>query len=528
MPPPRTLIDVNAAIGPWPNGDCEALDAAAMVERLDALGIAQAVVHHTVAATYDAAAGNERLLREIANAPRLIPCFVLGPLETLEHGDPSTLGERLTRQGVAAVRVLPLDHAWSLGGREARLLAETLAATGLPLLVDLAQTTWEDVDVLAAHVPSLQIVVCRAGYRELRRLLPLLDLHQGLSCDLSYFAAHDGVEEIVSRFGARRLLFGTGMPACEAAGALMRLTFADVSDADAEAIASGNAERLLRLPPGSGAAEPADETLAALRAGIPPAREVFDAHGHLGAWTAFWLPRPGAESLLAVMERCGVAGMALSCLLGIGPDPVSGNAETLAAVEASDGRLWQYLVAAPHRPQDEQALEDGLAHPSVVGLKIHPDTHSCPVDDAAYRWVFRLAERVGCPVLAHTFGGTPWSDPLRFDAVAGAFPSVRVILAHAGVTPVGFRRAIDVCRRHEQLVVDTCGSYMTGEWIRRLVGELGAERVLYASDAPFIDLRYGLGRVLGAGLDERELGLVLGANARRLLKIPAPLTSHIA
>ena len=54
MTQPRAVVDLNAAIGPWPNGDCEALDAASLLHRLDALGIAQAVVHHTVAATYDA------------------------------------------------------------------------------------------------------------------------------------------------------------------------------------------------------------------------------------------------------------------------------------------------------------------------------------------------------------------------------------------------------------------------------------------------------------------------------------------
>ena len=86
-----------------------------------------------------------------------------------------------------------------------------------------------------------------------------------------------------------------------------------------------------------------------------------------------------------------------------------------------------------------------------------------------------------------------------------------------GSPPDGFRRSIEVCNRHPQLVVDTCGSYMTGHWIRRLVEEIGPDRVLYGSDTPFIDLRYGLGRVIGAGLDDDTLRLVAGGNARALL-----------
>ena len=527
MPRPRTLFDANAAIGPWPHGDCETFEVGSLLARLDELGVDRALVHHSVAVTYDAAAGNERLLRELGSHGRLLPCFVLDPLESGEFGDPQTLGARLAGAGVRAARAFPADHAWSLGGSEAVLLARTLADAGLPLFVDLPQTSCDDVDRLASLVPSLQLVLGRVGYRDLRRLLPLLDRHPQLHCDLSYFAAHDGVEEIVERFGATRLLFASAMPVCEPAGALARLAYADLGDEDTEAIAHGNAERLLGLGPATDEVpEPAaDSPLAALRSGAAAARDIFDVHGHLGSWTAFWLPRPGPESLLAVMDRCGVASMAVSSLLGIGPDPATGNAETLVAAEASAGRLYCYLVAAPHRQQDEEALESALAQPSAVGLKIHPDTHTCPADDPRYRWVFRLAERTGSPVLAHTFAGTPWSDPLRFDAVAEEFPSVRIVMAHAGVVPDGFRRAVDVCRRHGNLVVDTCGSYMTGDWIRRLVDGIGPERVLYGSDAPFIDLRYGLGRVLGAGLPEGDLDLVLAGNARRLLGVPRPIST---
>ena len=51
------------------------------------------------------------------------------------------------------------------------------------------------------------------------------------------------------------------------------------------------------------------------------------------------------------------------------------------------------------------------------------------------------------------------------------------------------------------------------------VREAGAERVIFSSDIPFIDLRYCLGRVLFAGLNPAEQALVLGGNIRRLLKL---------
>jgi predicted TIM-barrel fold metal-dependent hydrolase len=249
--------------------------------------------------------------------------------------------------------------------------------------------------------------------------------------------------------------------------------------------------------------------------------DVFDVHGHLGAWFAFWLPEQGLASIVDQMDRAGVGAMALSSLLAIGPDPLTGNAEALAAARESEGRIRVYMVASPHRPEQSALLEHQLELPEVVGLKVHPDTHMCAIDDPAYDWVWRLAERTESVVLAHTFAGTPWSDPLRFDRVAERFAELPVILAHAGVTPDGFRQSIDVCSRHPRLMVDTSGSHMTGYWIRRLVDEIGPERVLYGSDCPFIDLRYGLGRVVGAGLEEEILQLVVGGTARALLDVPA-------
>jgi predicted TIM-barrel fold metal-dependent hydrolase len=400
-----------------------------------------------------------------------------------------------------------------------------VAQAALPVFVDLAQTDWQSVAALATREPELRIVVCSVGYRGLRVLLPLLERYPNLSCDLSYFAAHHGVEVIVRRFGADRLLFATGTPGCDAAGGVACLAWADLDDESRGAIAAGNADRLLGLEPLAApvafehaGATIADKALKAMLAGQPlEGLDVFDVHGHLGAWPAFWLPEQGVESILGQMDRCGIDAISVSSLLAIGPDALNGNEEALAVSGASNGRISVYAVANPHRPDLCATLERQLRLARVVGLKIHPDTHTCPADDPAYDWVWQLALRTGSVVLAHSFAGTPWSDPGRFDLVAERFPDVRIILAHAGVTPAGFRRSIDICARHPQLVVDTSGSYMTGYWIRRLVDEIGPGRVLYGSDTPFIDLRYGLGRVVAAGLDDDTLRRVIGGNARALL-----------
>ena len=80
-----------------------------------------------------------------------------------------------------------------------------------------------------------------------------------------------------------------------------------------------------------------------------------------------------------------------------------------------------------------------------------------------------------------------------------------------------FEGAIALAQQHANLYLDLSGSYITGPWIARMVREAGAERVIFSSDIPFIDLRYSLGRVVFAQLTAEEQKLVLGGNIRRLM-----------
>ncbi len=60
-------------------------------------------------------------------------------------------------------------------------------------------------------------------------------------------------------------------------------------------------------------------------------------------------------------------------------------------------------------------------------------------------------------------------------------------MVHTGALPAAFEGAIRLAKEHANLYLDISGSFITGVWIRRMVAELGAERVIFSSDQPFID-----------------------------------------
>ena len=508
----RSVLDVNLQLGAHPHDDTETTTVASLLAQLDRFGVDAGLVRHADAVHYDPSVGNATVLAAVRGQPRLHPAFVVGPLDCGEHGGPDGLAALLDRDGVRAVWLYPASHGWSVRGPESETLLDQLRRARRPVFVDLDQCGWVDVAYLAAELPDIDVVVCGIGYRTLRQAYAVLDRHPRVCVDTSLLAAHDGLERIVARFGADRVAFGSGAPRLDAGGAYHRLDRASLTEPDARTVAAGTGARLLGLPvPSPRDPRPAPE--------LPPGG-IVDVHTHVGLWPSSYLPAPWSEDLLATMRRTGTSVSVLSSMRAIWSGDVhAGNAEALEAARRNPGRIYVHAVANPHRLADRGYLSDLLGEPEVRGIKIHPDTHGCAIDDRRYDWILELAVEHDVPVLGHSFGGTPHSDPSGFGTVAGRYPALTLLAGHAGANPAGFRAMIAAGRDHPNLHAELCGSLMTGRWVRAIVAALGADRVLHGTDSTLIDPRFGVGRVLYADLPAGERDLVLAGNARRLYRL---------
>lgn len=265
------------------------------------------------------------------------------------------------------------------------------------------------------------------------------------------------------------------------------------------------------------AAEPVPGLLAALRARRPQTGlRIVDAHAHAGPYSLFFIPRSGVREMTRVMDRCGVATALISTNLAIQLDAAAGNEATARAVTENPGRMLGYLVVNPwHDPEAELARWGDDAR--FVGIKLHPDLHHYPLTGLRYAPVWEFAERTGRPVLTHTWLGSEYDDLSHVAAVAARCPGVQIIAGHAGVRREAVDVAIAVARRHLNVQLEICGSHGHSLLIERMAGEVGADRVIYGSDFPFIDMRTSLGRVVFARLSEPDAALILGGNISRLV-----------
>jgi predicted TIM-barrel fold metal-dependent hydrolase len=532
------LWDVNCMLGRWPSASLLFHDVPGLLARMDALGIARAAVSHTDCLFYDVVEGNAALNQALAQADpaaraRLLPVWVLVPPATGEQGSPRELAAAMEREGIRLARLYPRDNNYSLSSPDAAELLTMLAERRTLTLIDLEQSSWEEIDRLAAAYPALPWAVCNIGYRGLRRLAGVLARRPNVHVDLSYLGSHQGLEWLVERVGAEHFLYGSGAPIIDGGGGATRLLLSSLSEADQAAISHGNFQRLLGEPLAAAApSAPASVRAAPLDAETPAAQvllgqaihgewDVLDAHAHVGPWFNFFTPEPSADSMLRVMDRCGVRMAVVSATRAISTEVMAGNAEVVTMARQHPGRFAGYAVFNPHEAGSLADVQRTLDEPGIIGIKIHPDVQAYSVNGPLYAPIFEYAAQRGVPMLTHTYADSPYSDPLQFDAIAAQWPSVVILLGHSGVTGEGHRRAMQVALKHPNLYLELCGSLTTGHWIQQMVATLGPERVMYGSDFPFIELRYALGRVVFSGLPPQALRLVLGGNAQRVLRLPA-------
>ena len=262
--------------------------------------------------------------------------------------------------------------------------------------------------------------------------------------------------------------------------------------------------------------------LGMVKAGVPLNQAgvtAIDAHAHLGAYYNFYVPKPDAASMVSVMDRLGVGQAWICSIPACGADVPRGNDLTADAVRRYPGRFVGYASVNPHYP--ERVLPELRRCFDELGMsliKLHPEIVDYPVSGPAYEPVWRFASERRTIVLSHTWAGASTCAPGLFGPLAAAHPDVTFILGHSGGTPAGYVESIALAGQHPNIYLDLCRSAMSPVWVERIVNEVGADRVLWGTDFPFLDPVYLVGRLACTTLSDETKRKVFGLNAVRLFE----------
>jgi predicted TIM-barrel fold metal-dependent hydrolase len=237
--------------------------------------------------------------------------------------------------------------------------------------------------------------------------------------------------------------------------------------------------------------------------------------------------RAGAAQLIRRARAHGIRHIvALGDVLGFGPRPTAKqlriiNDETFWLMQRYPGYVTGFCYVNPRLGARAVTREiERCAVRGFRGIKLEIANNA---RDACMRPVMVAAEKHGLVVLQHAWSMTKikqrsfHTDPEDVATLARRFPGVRIIMAH--LTGCGVRGVLAV-KDCANVVVDTSGAAPEAGLVEYAVAQLGAERVLYGSDAPIRDFGVALARITGTQLDARAQRKILHDNARALLRLP--------
>jgi predicted TIM-barrel fold metal-dependent hydrolase len=241
---------------------------------------------------------------------------------------------------------------------------------------------------------------------------------------------------------------------------------------------------------------------------------IVDFHTHVDDVPTLGWHLP-VEDVLAQLDQAGIERGVVMTIVDA-PVHRAGALDDLAAACArADGRLYAFARVHPWHEQAAALLEHALDDLGFRGVKLHGvSTLAHPGSEPVLR-LLRLAAERGVPMMFHC-GDDPFTTPFELADAARAVPDAAVVLSHTG----GYAHTEDAIAVAEELAnvyVDT-SAMPYPRAIADAVRRIGAERVLFGSDAPGCPAPMELAKVRLAGLSEAELDLVLGGNALRLLE----------
>jgi uncharacterized protein len=203
----------------------------------------------------------------------------------------------------------------------------------------------------------------------------------------------------------------------------------------------------------------------------------FDAHTHIGQND----PDGRSATPEEIVDSLDAAGHERALVFAMHePDGYEeANAAVLAASAASGGRLVPLARIDPNARdaigEARRSLDAGAR-----GLKLHPRSDAFGLPHPVVDELVALAHEARRPVLFHAGRGIPHLGEAVVD-LARRYPDARLILAHAGISDLGW--IADEAATVRNLYFDTAWWHV-GDQLQ-LFATIPPGQILYASDMPY-------------------------------------------
>lgn len=261
--------------------------------------------------------------------------------------------------------------------------------------------------------------------------------------------------------------------------------------------------------------------------------KIIDIHAHIGTYEGYDL---SIGTLLENIDRFGIEMALVSNIDGANVEGFTKNLSESSTNEITARIVMQYpqklkgLLWAKPNEGNPAELETFLSEEKYkdifVGIKIHPEFNSFEVDLPNAEAYLELCEKYDIPAVYHSGEEDSNSDPKKIYEVTKRHPNVKIVLYHTGFLGP-HDSAISIVKTaietgDADLYIET--AQMDPEAVMKAVKELGADRVLFGTDATYYGKEHyeqyeELVNMLKSRLDDQDFGKIVRGNAKKLFKL---------
>lgn len=494
-----------------------------LLAEMDRSGIAGALVYHGMAKSHSPVYGNRLLPEELAKSPRLFGCLAAMPDHLGDFPSPAVFVAEMKRDGMRAVKLFPKSHQFDLDRRTVGKLLTTLEQERIPLLVDGSETSLSAIAGIAGAHPGLAIVLQGFSWSQERRLFPLLEEHANVRIEFSALQSNAIIETAYAKFGAERLLFGSGMPFKSPGAARALIDYARIPDEAKRRIAGGNLAELLGVKPPEAALPDQDEVTAHASLGLPIPIPVYDSHTHLiedggGTGSGFPMLQGDIDSMIALYRTIGIRKMSIAPWAGInGGDTEAGNEIAEKAILRYPDEVEGYVVIDPNYVEDvEREARRWHIEKGFKGMKPYFYLSRIPYTDSVFAPWWEIGNAKRLYALVDPAGQSDGAYIAQIEELAERYPNVAIFMDHAA-------RSFEIAELYAKTAKTFNNVYLQLTYttvplgsIEYLVREVGAGKVLFGTDSPMRDPRPQVGWLAYADLTLEDKKAVFGGNMKRI------------
>jgi len=162
-------------------------------------------------------------------------------------------------------------------------------------------------------------------------------------------------------------------------------------------------------------------------------------------------------------------------------------------------------------------LETCVNKLGLRGVKLGPRYDGYFANDPAFDPFYKRVSELGVPIIYHS-GPSGVNSAVSICNVADKFPDLTIIVGHLSVWWEELTVTSWLMAKYKNVYGETSGS-LSAISIQRAVEALGADHVLYGTDAPYIEVEIEKKRVELADITAEQRKLVFGENTARILKV---------